>query len=63
MNVYLAQDLLCVRLQLSTQLHPGEVSLQQQVGLHVGIVELGVVQFVGNFLCQLKYKIKSLLLK
>lgn len=57
-NLYLAQDLLCVRLQLSAQLHPGEVGLQQQVGLHVGIVELRVVQFVGHLLCQLKYKNK-----
>jgi len=56
MNLYLAQDVLRVRLQLRTQLHPGEVGLQQQVRLHVGIVELGVVQFVGHLLCQLKHK-------
>lgn len=57
-NLHLAQDLLRVRLQLSAQLHPGQVGLQQQVGLHVGIVELGVVQFVRHFLCQLKHKKK-----
>lgn len=50
----LAQDVLGVRLQLSTQLHPGQMSLEQQVCLHVGVVELGVVQFVGNFLRQLE---------
>lgn len=58
-NQHLAQDLLSVRLQLSTQLHSGEVSLQQQVGLHVGIVELGVVQFVGHLLCQLNIYMKK----
>ena len=56
-HLYLAQDLFRVRLQLSTQLHSGEVGLQQQVGLHVRIVELGVVQLVGHFLCQLNRKI------
>lgn len=60
MSLYLAQDLLRVRLQLGAQLHPGEMRLQQQVGLHMGVVELGVVQFVRNFLCQLKHKDKSL---
>lgn len=51
---HLAEDLLGVRLQLGTQLHPGQVSLQQQVGLHMGVVELGVVQFVGHLLRQLE---------
>lgn len=50
---HLAEDLLSVRLQLSTQLHPGQVGLQQQVGLHVGVVEFGVGQFVGHLLGQL----------
>lgn len=50
----LAQDVLGVRLQLCTQLHPGQMGLQQQVGLDVGVVKLGVVQFVGNLLGQLK---------
>lgn len=52
----LAQDLLSVWLQLGTQLHPGEVGLQQEVGLHMGVVELGIVQFVGHLLCQLEKK-------
>lgn len=49
----LAEDLLGVRLQLSTQLHAGKVGLQQQVSLHVWVVELGVVQLVGHLLGQL----------
>lgn len=52
--LYLAEDLLGVRLQLGAQLHARQVSLQQQVGLDVGIVELGVGQFVGNLLGQLQ---------
>lgn len=52
--LHLAQDLLGVGLQLRAQLHPGQVRLQQEVGLHVGVVELGVVQFVGNLLRQLE---------
>lgn len=54
LNLHLAQDVLCVRLQLSTQLHPGEVGLQQQVCLHVGVVVLRVVQLMGDLLGQLK---------
>lgn len=50
---YLAEDFLSVRLQLGAQLHARQVSLQQEVGLDVGIVEFGVGQLVGNFLSQL----------
>lgn len=50
---YLAQNPLSVRLQLCTQLHSGQMSLQQQIGLHMRVVELWIVQFVGNLLCQL----------
>lgn len=58
--LHLAQDFLGVGLELGAQLHPRQVGLQQQVGLHVGVIELGVVEFVGYFLCQLKHKIKML---
>lgn len=56
---YLAEDLLCIRLQLSTQLHAGQVSLQKQVGLDVRVVELRVIQFVGDLLGQLESRRKS----
>lgn len=32
------------------------MGLQQQVSLHVGVIELRVVQLVGHFLCKLKCK-------
>lgn len=51
---YLAKDLLCIRLQLSTQLHAGQVSLQKQVGLDVRVIELRVIQLVGDLLGQLE---------
>lgn len=51
---YLAEDLLRVRLQLGAQLHARQVSLQQEVGLDVGVVEFGVGQLVGNLLGQLR---------
>lgn len=51
--MHLAENLLGVGLQLGTQLHVGQVGLQQQVGLDMRVVELGVGQFVRDLLCQL----------
>lgn len=59
---YLAEDLLCIRLQLGTQLHAGEVSLQEQVGLNVWVIELRVIQLVGDLLSQLEGEEKQLVM-
>ena len=56
---HLAEDLLSIRLQLSAQLHAGQVSLQKQVGLDMWVVELRVIQLVGNLLGQLESGAKS----
>lgn len=56
---HLAEDLLCIRLQLGTQLHAGQVGLQKQVGLDVRVVELRVIQLVGDLLGQLESGRKS----
>lgn len=53
-HTYLAEDFLCIRLQLSTQLHAGQVSLQKQVGLDMRIIELRDIQLVGDLLSQLE---------
>jgi len=50
----LAEDLLCVRLELSGELHAGHVRLQEQVHLDMRVVELCVLWLVRQTLCQLK---------
>lgn len=55
----LAEDLLCIRLQLGTQLHAGQVGLQKQVGLDVWVVELRVIQLVGTFWASCRRRLSS----
>ena len=50
----LVEDLLSVWLQFCRQLHARQVCLQQQVGLGVGVVKLGVGLLVWKSRCQLK---------
>lgn len=61
-HTYLAEDFLRIRLQLSAQLHAGQVSLQKQVGLDVRVIELRVIQLVGDLLSQLEGKEKQLVM-
>ena len=50
----LAQDSLRVRLHLGRQLHPGHVSLDEQVGLHMWIVIFGIRHFMWHTVHELK---------
>jgi hypothetical protein len=45
--MYMATEL-CKKNCLLPELHPRKMSLDQQIGLHVGVVELGGLKLVGQ---------------